>query len=1517
MLKSPLDGLISQENILDGLNIPGMQPQAPVAQADPDRTARMAALVNSTAIQEIQGLTQKFRQEIEANGDDAIRTQAAVQQQRARMQALTGLATTSTESDLVKGAREAAIQVIGEDIQKQKESALELATIHKIQDVAATDRTQARVLLDNFAKGGADQRITDINVKQLILQREIEKAGIAKEAQPWFRDLMDFVVSSVPFANSASQIDNVDTKDVVKNWGDVIFAGRRVNNEANNLWMMDVNQFSKYVREHLVQNVQDNANFFGYHNRTAELNVLSGMNKTPSALEVNAWNALDNFGWVPFTKFGKAGGSLVSTLVKNGARKQASEALAETFNIAAKEGAEAAAAKTGISAEEAASASLPSAVNPDPITTIPLAGDTITAFDRMQELVQKLPEALPSDRFASSEEFTAALDKLKKQVEASYGRSLVNVDVIDRPMLNGSKVRDLEITMGKKDGGGFARETEANKLLASTGNAGEVVRDESGLYFVKFTQPMSETGFLTVELKPATGKVLGVSAADPLAANVFNARLVNDKLLANQAQRGTNQVNRLIKETVKPIAERLNAISPKSKGQIAALLDKGREEGKWFTKETRDAIWERTFGKPMSAKEHDAYEAYREASDIDFLVRNEDLYMQKHVKGFQTISLDTGIGAITEENALINRILDRIPNDRVYNVSRGIHMQPGTITKDAIDAMKAEGHILVTTEKPIKLADGTYVKNFLVKADKAVIRPLRRDQLAYRAGGHTFYKDKYFAKQGVKRIQPDTFKEFLDNPSTFIAGTKAEVDHWTGKMERARQLYVDMEKQGAIDMEVLDEALADTPISSEQFVNHIEDGTFQKDMPFETVYDREMPSAYQGVDPEAVESTDSSWYRTNNRMYYSRKGEDLPNFKGDRAEILDPYMAINKALQNVANMTSFADYKISATERWVNTFGQYFNLEGSASTLTNFVDATPKKGVNQGILNVAEKQRDLIKRTLGWKTPMDMKHDYRLRTIAEWVNGENPNGIRNAVTRNVSNWFNNNNPVEAIRGLAFDAKLGLFNIAQLPLQMSTMASIISLSPKYGTEAMGNLIFVRQFLTKSGTEHLLDEYVKRGVHTLSGFKDPKEFKAFMRATKKSGFLDIGGTHGLINSAGPDAALSSFGSDIENLREKARFFFNEGELYNRITAMHVAWKETREMFPGLDTNSADFIRRWEGRSEEYGFNMSRESQAWWQRGVMSIPTQFWAYQSRMFEAIFGNTFSPAQRFRLALGQTVLYGSAGLPFVNLVSEKVHREAGGAPAVDTFWGTVDRGVLDRFFYEATGADMAIGERFATGSWMGDTIKDILGFSSYGEKKSVLDIATGATGSTVFRALGDGANIIDKFTKYSIAESGGNIEDAVTKDDWIRLASNITTISNAHKAFLIDRLGTIETKKGQTLYSDIPSSAAWQTMLFGADVGQSYDLSAKLGYLKDKSKQVDEAAKVFENYRVKMFHDPSKGDQYSREVVAYSRLLPPDIRQRALAKVHSRMSPSMYDGVVKQMEKEAAKQEMIKNVQQ
>jgi hypothetical protein len=314
------------------------------------------------------------------------------------------------------------------------------------------------------------------------------------------------------------------------------------------------------------------------------------------------------------------------------------------------------------------------------------------------------------------------------------------------------------------------------------------------------------------------------------------------------------------------------------------------------------------------------------------------------------------------------------------------------------------------------------------------------------------------------------------------------------------------------------------------------------------------------------------------------------------------------------------------------------------------------------------------------------------------------------------------------------------------------------------------------------------------------------------------------------------------------------------------------------------------------------MSQSSQASWQRGILSIPTQFWAYNARMLEMMVGKTFTPIQRARLVVSQLLLYGSAGLPIVPWISDWA-KAADGNPkhfSLDTGLGIADRGLLDAVMYHVTGSDTQKGKRLGTGGWLGQTIQDLFGLSQYGEK-SVVEMWGGAT----LAILGQTAMQLADVVKYSNAEMGQG-DMPLTREALVRLASNVSSVGNALKAEMVLNHHIYITGKGSTLSNNVPDADAFGVLL-GYQPGVQADASVFLNHSKKVNEEVKDAVRIINNYRTQWINEPNRRAEIEEEINHFSRLLPNEVRIKSLKRVHNDIQPGLYESLAKQFERDQA----------
>lgn len=1494
--------------------------EAPVAPLARFRQAQVAAMANlnpqsEDLFQEFQALQEQYQANIEQFGEGAQRASAAHQQVIRNVKNLQELSQTNESSDptgqLQAQARQAVDVELNADISRREKAALEQEAVDRVMDVAGTDPEQATLLLNLMEFGSPLDQIRDMNTKQLILQREIDRAQSDYSQQAWYRHVTDFLLENIPLNASMGFTGNVTTEGydgMVSNLMSQVFSGGRRRAEAASLWNMPAEDFGDYVREQLLPAVDRNSSFFldKYQSNTERLNILSGLSNTPRAGETNTWNAIDNVGLLAGGSFkvGKAAVSVPNMLMRMGGRKQAGAAMAQAAAALAREGTEEAVQRAGMqSADELTDALLPTSSRPGPAAAIvgPHAiANNILA--KASEIMEQMPTWLQPGRFTDTAEYERAVNQFIDQQSQRFNSSVVDTAVQTVRTNDGSAVTAVEFTLGKKGGDGWIRESDAQTHARGLGFAdSDLVQGEDGKYFVKITRNMPETGVYTNPLNVQTNNIV--------KRFLSGARERSDINLANMAQRSEGARNRIINDAVRVLWKEVR-VDPVSRERLANLWQVGENQGKWWNLDEANSLYQRTYGRDISQREWLAYQGLRQINDIEYIVRNDMVWKEKVLRGAESGTIDLGYRQLDGANMIFDENFTKGMKGRGLNVSDGTQYTD-EMTAQEIESLKNQGFIRVHLDEDIEAPDGSRVHSLIVRRQDVLRERLRRTQLAYRAGGHRIYEEKYFAKQTRRGTQADG-SEFFDSPNTYMVGTRAQVAEWTDVMNSLRVAVRDNPSITAADLDAIVGGRVGYP-TGEQFLQGVTDGTYRTDFEFGNYFDRELPKEYDAVQSPFVDTEEdgiTSYMRTHGRLYYSQKGQKgLVDWQGEQAPTLDAWQSTNQAFLNIANMSSFSDYKLSSVERWVNTFGGYLEPNPALkNNMQRFMDGkisagAKRDGVEQAMLD----QRDIIKRNLGWKTEWDMQVQQQQRKLAEWVMGTDPKSLRHGASRATMNFMEENNPLQFMRGLAFDLKLGLFSPVQLFLQSGTMVAMTAIDPIGGLKGLRSGPLLRSFMMwNKGDDVFINDAIKRGLHEAVDMKDPEEFRAFMGAAKSSGFFSINDSHSLINSMGPGSAYNITKNKMDEFRQAGRFFFNEGEMWNRLVAYRSAWDHTRRAFPDIDSlTTDDFLNRVAGRAEDLAMSMSRTSQANWQQGLASLPTQFWAYQARMMEAMMSGVtgkgrFTRQESWNLMLSQMFMYGAAGIPLAPVISDLIKQKTGEAPELHSLGGLIDRGVMDQLWGAVTGSDMLISDRLGTGGWLGDTVGSLMGLSKYGEQ-STADILGGAT----FSIANDLREDILPILKYSLHEAGGPATGPLTERAVTNLARNITSLSVGFKVNAILKYGHFIDSSGKVVVDGVPSSSAFGVILLGAQPGQTDDISAMASYYKNKKDAVDEASKVIQQYRQELFNHPDRVDELSSEINLFVNLLDEDIRTSAIEQAHDATDPSLYASYANRRERD------------
>lgn len=1038
-----------------------------------------------------------------------------------------------------------------------------------------------------------------------------------------------------------------------------------------------------------------------------------------------------------------------------------------------------------------------------------------------------------------------------------------------------------------------------------------IVRDVSGQWFIKSRVNVREEGFMTAPLNtPENNFFSGLRSDARRMDRSAQAKAVSAGLSAGQLQRA---INREIKNV-------LRGLSRAEKRSLDEVIRKGQNESKWYNTREFNVLYERAHGEAPSPKVERAYNAYKLFNDVEYLERNDELYKSLVVRGHESVEFTVAGRMKFNGTAVVDANPRLKPAERIFNVSDGVHYSTENhLSSEQFRRLIDDGYMLVKAREPFTFPDGVVVRNFLVKRGDISRRPLEKMQLGYKAGGHRAYTGKYFAKQATEGVQPDTGQRFLKNPNVFRTGNNPNrLRDWAAAMNRA----IDDYNAGILDPSHYDDnvfaTLDDLSFpSGEEFLEAVEKGAIDRKNHIEIVGDREMPAAYSTAREDVArfvdeeESATTGYYRTTGRLYDSRRGEHLLDESGEFAETVDPWETMNKAMANISRMTSFSNYKMSTIERFSKTYGPHLALRDLDNTSPQaLISAEVKQGTPPSLYRRIRAEQEGIKRILSHETEWERGTRMASREMAEWVLGDARGGWRETAHDFVY-WLKRNDPVRFLRALAFDVKLGLFNVSQFLLQSATIAASVSIHPTHGLAGMRSMVPTFAYTMSQGAENVLDVLAKRSWKA-AGFESEREFKDFHRFLNRTGFMNVGNTQLMINDFGPNRVFGAAGA-IDAVREKGRSLFYGAEQLNRAVASRMAYELLKEQ--GVEFGTATFRERFIGIADDLTLNMTAESAAAFQHGLLSIPTQFWAYNVRMMDAMFGGNFTKAQRARLITSQFMLAGAGGVPVVDALADYLKRtyppeidpETGEIEnRIEGLMGLLDRGVIDKALYEVFGADVRFGERVGTGAFLTNTIKDIFGMGEYGEK-SPIEALGGATFS-ISTSIGE---TIGNVAKYAYAETGGNGNYEITRESLLKMAMNVSSISNTVKGLLAYNYGIYKSNSGNLQATDLPQADAFWVAL-GLRPQELDELSSIKNYLDNKEDSIKEAANQVRLWRTEAFRSPDKFNENMEKVNTFMALLPADVRQDVLRRTNRITDDSFYDYVTEKYNEEKMKEELL-----
>jgi hypothetical protein len=908
-----------------------------------------------------------------------------------------------------------------------------------------------------------------------------------------------------------------------------------------------------------------------------------------------------------------------------------------------------------------------------------------------------------------------------------------------------------------------------------------------------------------------------------------------------------------------------------------------------------------------------AYFATTTLNDIDYIQRNVNFALQAQRVGIEKVNpriftnADDGSKVKAETPTFLGRTTNKIPwsnpedagilvvdhnsgTVRYYDKSR----IAADIKNEIESKVSKQGYKIIEvaqpTERPLKgLGHDSEIVNHLVIRDYDANK-VDWFNYPYKPGGHVIYTDPYYVKQPVLR-QKDGGKKanrytrpgwyYEGDTSILNVANERDAKKAADSFEKGRQLLKDnkeaelrehlaktnpysLEDFKALfeEKEMKDGSIRPPVLSKEHPITWTTEGRNVADMDhFKGTLERSYPgfanSTRSGYNLSAL--LDKKFYgqRDPNLPRLERYGsEQNPLFKLAEPRLLRPLEAMNSGVANAMRTRFLGDYKIQAVEHFIQEFQDVaqplYTVERMRSNPLYYLHNFPfdTETSNKARLAMARQVRMRTLNFLGTNTQLKDGLDYAQRKIM--------NQIYDRAGQKVGDWVTDHmlpatsDPATYARSAAFHLNLGLFNPVQLVVQgMAALHAVAIAGPVKGIEGMGKGLLM-QLLNHTENPRIIDHFA--GIAGKLGI-DPERFKESFQLLKDTGFDFVGKETAWRNDVqDPKLIDSAFG----NFLSWGATFFNTGESFGRLTAWNVAYNEFRDKFPTKVINQAD-RNAILNRADLLSGNMTRASHAVFEHGILSIPSQYWAWKLRMAEQVWGTRLTAAEKARMLFTYSALFGlpvgvNVGLPVWPMYDEAKQAAMRNNVKTDgTAMHLLMDGVFSTAVHELVGKDYNIPTRYGPDAL--PIFRDVI----MGDK-NVVDLLLGASGSSI----GQMFNAAAPFTRY--ITHMGDPTWKPTMEDFIEGSRGFSSANVTLRSWYAYNTGRY-ISKNHNLVTDKLNATDAALMLGGGllpqEVGETGDL---IKFLKNQKIAQAAIKKEFQLYFRRSLEAAAAGDDVSSD---------------------------------------------------
>lgn len=1035
-----------------------------------------------------------------------------------------------------------------------------------------------------------------------------------------------------------------------------------------------------------------------------------------------------------------------------------------------------------------------------------------------------------------------------------------------------ANVYSVDVLVGRQDGTAYASEVaglKAAKGISLRTNDYKVIENPNGTgWVIAVSRNVDESTDGVRALRIDTDSKL----PDGWVTRFLSGAVGADNLLSKSqtqargvAVQSSEEVGRLLEEFTAPITRM-------SKGQRKEfedfiIYDRDRidpQQGQYPLQlsvfDFEDAFYQKN-NKLPTYDQIDAYNSYKQLTELDRVTNELSIYRQKAIMGIEKFTFrlkgegDEVLNFVTEGKE-VKDFPRGIPEsyrfaivDDAGVIEKGNKTTPRYMNQkdwDRVEELKKQGYKIIQFYEGSKKIGGKYYQYVMV-------RNLKRDRPTLDTLdpklSRVVPRDPYYLKQPVISIGSGRAYHHRD---TAIASfrTNAEAIEAEKIMNTAR-LMVKNRTPGVQKF-----WNDNVPFwSLKDFLKEIKKGNLSLDIPIKvTARGARTSDSKQLLDDFMKEGLPVNHLETNDRFnlshqvlgrHFGDEGQYATDvygvekgtiFKLDRSPVLSPLDAMRHTMSSMVDAHLLHDYRIKSVRDFTANYGDI--LDGTkhdfdANPLEFLFNPSYKTGLTGNDLNrmkSAEGQRKAILSLFNHKTHVERQIDlYKER----WVRS-----IRSFAGDNVADFIGDTalpkaaSADKAMRAFAFHSKLGLFNIKQLLLQSMSSINVLALSPVHGTRgAMATWPLMLAMNTKRSFIRDIGKKLQ-GVTTFS----PDEYEELATMYRRSGFYNVGGDVAYLDIMEPPKLVKK---GIDTFLDWGRTPFQTGERIVRTMAFAAAYGERRALRKGAKLNRADeaWILQ---RAKDMTGNMTRDSNAAYQRGWGAIATQFFGYQMRLMEQMLGKKLTFVEKTRLFAGMSAMYGvpvAAGMTFgVWPMRDHLKDEMSkaGMSVDDTALEPFLDGFAATFLEQVFGTDLNVSEKYGPGGL--PTFYDLLkGDADFSE--ALMGASGGILTDTVKDAFGPMRMV------WETIDLNDQTAFQITANELLEPFRNISTVNNMVKYWEATHTG-MWISQNENVLTKVTQDEAFLSALTGLDPERVSDAFNQLEALSSRKEMQNEAMK-------------------------------------------------------------------------